>query len=118
LASIRVLLAAMPAMLADIIINVIASQQGIDLVGEIASRDGLLRAAVDSRADVVVIGEAGASGHDDYHDLLRARPELRILEIAADGRSGFLVTSLGEVSAASLIEAIRGPASSGGAGIG
>jgi DNA-binding NarL/FixJ family response regulator len=103
-------------MLTDIVKDIIASHEDIDVISEIARQDELLHTAIRTRADVIVLGEAAASDRDDYRELLYRRPQLKILAITADGRRGFLhelqprVMSLGEVSPASLIEAIRGQA--------
>lgn len=115
---IRVLLADMPRMMRDIIRDITSSHKDIDVIAELAHRDELTKTAIRTRADVVVVGKAAGDGHEDYRDLLRKRPRLKILAISADGRRGFLhelqprVVPLGEVSPDSLIEAIRGSAAS------
>jgi hypothetical protein len=110
---IRVLLAGMPRMLMDIVKNIVVSQEDFDLAGEISGRNGLLQAATDTQADVVVVGGFAATELKIYQDLLYGRPLLRIVAIAADGRNAFLhelqphLIPLGEVAPASLIAAIR-----------
>lgn len=119
---IRVLLADMPRMMRDIIRDITSSHKDIDVIAELAQRDELIEAAIRTRADVVVVGKVTGSGQDEYRDLLRKRPRLKILAISADGRRGFLhelqprVIPLGEVSPDSLIEAIRGTSAADGAG--
>jgi DNA-binding NarL/FixJ family response regulator len=111
---IRVLLAEMPRMLIDIIKDITASHEEIDVIGEVADLNDLTRTAIRTRADVIVVGDAVGGSQDDYHELLRRRPALKILAITADGRRGFLhelqpmVVPLGELSPRSLIDAILG----------
>jgi hypothetical protein len=110
---IRILLAGMPRMLVDIVKDVIASHEDIDVAGEIEGHTGLLAAAMQTQADVVVLREAAGGASEIYHELLRGCPKLKILAITADGRRGFLhrlqprVVALGELSSSSLIDAIR-----------
>jgi DNA-binding NarL/FixJ family response regulator len=100
-------------MLMDIVKDIIADEEDIALAGEVAARTGLVQAATQARADVVVLGNTGPGGNDDYHDLLYRRPRTKVLAIAADGRRAFLhelqprVVALGEISPASLVQAIR-----------
>jgi DNA-binding NarL/FixJ family response regulator len=100
-------------MLMDIVKDIIADEEDIALVGEVADRTSLVQAATHTRADVVVLGRAGPGGNDDYRDLLYRRPRMKVLAIAADGRRAFLhelqprVVALGEISPTSLVEAIR-----------
>jgi DNA-binding NarL/FixJ family response regulator len=119
---IRVLLAEIPRILTDIIKDITASHEDIDVIGERAGFDDLTQTAIRTQADVVVVGKANGSGDDDYCELLRRRPRLKILAISADGRRGFLhelqprVIPLGELSPNSLIDAIRGKSTSHNAG--
>jgi hypothetical protein len=98
----------------DIVKDTIADEDDIELAGEVVSRTRLEQAATQTRPDVVVLGKNESSDNDDYRDLLYRRPRLKVLAIAADGRHAFLhelkarVVALGEVSPASLVEAIRG----------
>lgn len=109
-------------MLVDIIKDITASHEDIDVIGELTDHDELTQTAIRTRADVVVVGKATENGRDDYRDLLRRRPQLKVLAITADGRRGFLhelqprVISLGEVSPSSLIDAIRGKTAARNAG--
>jgi type IV secretory pathway ATPase VirB11/archaellum biosynthesis ATPase len=110
---IRVLLAEMPRMLNDIMISIITSQDDFVLAGKNIGKKRLLRAAIDSRADVIIAGEIMASEPMDYLDLLYRRPRMKIIAVAADGRRALLhelqltVSPLEELSPASLIAAIR-----------
>jgi len=101
-------------MLVDIIKDITASHEDIYVIGELADRNDLTQTAIRTRADVIVVGKATGGSQDDYHKLLRSRPELKILAITADGRRGFLhelqprVIPIGELSPSSLIDAILG----------
>jgi hypothetical protein len=113
---IRVLLAEMPRMLMDIIRDITAAHEDIDVIGELAGHADLAGTAARTGADVVVVGKTAESRDEDYGEVLRRRPQLRILAISADGRRGFLhelqprIVPLGELSPGSLVDAIRGGA--------
>ena len=118
---VRILLAEMPRMLIDIIKGIIATQRDFVVVGEISVQDGLLRTAIDKRVDVIIVSALTTNKTENYSDLLYRRQRMKIIAIAADGRQALLhvlqphAIPVGEVSAASLIAAIRGtsPADSG-----
>jgi hypothetical protein len=101
-------------MLTDIVSAIITSQEDFELAGEAASTAGLAAMAKDAAADVVVLGSPAASETSNYFDVLYARREMKIVAIDSDGRQAVLhelrlhVSPLGEVSAATLIAAIRG----------
>jgi hypothetical protein len=61
-------------MLVDIIKEIIASQEDIDVTGEIAGHSGLLKAAPQTQADIIVLGGTVARENDDYRELLLGRP--------------------------------------------
>jgi DNA-binding NarL/FixJ family response regulator len=111
----------MPRMLVDIVKDVIASHEDIEVAGEIEGHTGLLAAAIQTQADVVVLREPAGSASEIYRELLHGRPRLKILAITADGRRGFLhhlqprVVALGELSPSSLIDAIRNGSRTAGA---
>jgi DNA-binding NarL/FixJ family response regulator len=100
-------------MLGDIVKNVIASHEDIDVAGEIEGHTGLLEAAMRTQADVVVLRESASSASEIYCELLYGRPRLKILAITADGHRGFLydlqprIVELGEMSSTTLVDAIR-----------
>jgi hypothetical protein len=108
-------------MLMDIVENIVVSQDDFDLAGKVTDRDGLLQAATDMQADVIVLGALAATEAKDYHDLLYGRPRMKIIAISTDGRDAFLhelqphLIPVGEVAPASLIAAIRSARHSGGA---
>jgi DNA-binding NarL/FixJ family response regulator len=112
---IRILLSDLPPMLMDIIGNIVATQSDMDIVGTVAAGRSLLRAADRSRADVVVLARHD-SGEGQHDELLYAHCRLKVIEIGGEGRQGSLYElrpsrlSLGEMSPAVLLRAIRTPA--------
>jgi DNA-binding NarL/FixJ family response regulator len=113
---IRVLLAGMPTLMLDIIHHVVAAQPDMAIVG--TAGDDLPTAAQHARADVLVVGHDNAQAERDFYlSLLLRSPQLRVLALADDGKSGWLYDlrprrkRLQEISARSLASAIRGKAS-------
>ena len=111
---IRVLLAGMPTLMLDILHHVVAAQPDMTIVGTVD--DDLLGAAQRARADVLVVGQDVQGERDFYRALLLRHPQLRVLTLADDGKSGWLYdlrprrVRLREISARSLARAIRGQA--------
>jgi hypothetical protein len=112
---IRVLLAGMPTLMLDIIHNVVAAQPDMAIVDKVDA-GGLPAAVQRTRADVVVVGHDAKGERDLFGSLLLRRPQLRVLAIADDGKSGCLYdlrprrVRIGKMSAGSLAKAIRGRA--------
>ncbi|NIE58656.1 MULTISPECIES: hypothetical protein [unclassified Burkholderia] len=110
---IRVLLAAMPALLADIVSQVVQSVPGTAIVGRLAEGEDLVAAVRRTRTDVVVVGENEEDAKQEYAPLMSGIPGIRVLTIASDGRTGQLYelrpkrTPLGELSVDALRRAIR-----------
>jgi DNA-binding NarL/FixJ family response regulator len=108
-------------MMMDIVRNIVVSQDDFDLVGIVDGLDGLLQAATDAQADVIILSAAPAAEGKDYADLLYGRARIKIIVIATDGRTAFLYelqphsVPLGEVAPSSLIAAIRNAPHSGDA---
>jgi DNA-binding NarL/FixJ family response regulator len=108
----RVVLVDMSNLLRGIVREVLVPEPDVVLVGEFPDATGLLEAVDETAADVVVVGGRLGAGAP-VRDLLAARPRVRVLAIADDGRRGtvFLLTpereSLGEVSPGVLLDAIR-----------
>jgi hypothetical protein len=113
----------MPRILMDMVKNIVVSQDDFTLAGEMISRDGLVRAAADGRADVVVLRALATTEAGEYRDLLYSRPRMKIIVIAEDGRDAVLhelephLIPLADVAPASLIAAIRSAAHSDGCGL-
>ena len=112
--TVRVLLAGMPRMLADILTAVIVSQTDFELVGDVVGIAGLALAASKAAADVLVLGRR-LQRRDALRVLCRS-PRMKIITIAPDGHSGALYelrldrAVLNEVSPIALVAAIRGSA--------
>jgi DNA-binding NarL/FixJ family response regulator len=100
-------------MLMDIVKTIVVSQDDFDLAGEIIGRDGVIQAAKDAQADVIVLRALVATEIKGYHDLLYDRPRMKIISIAIDGRDAIVhelqphLIALGEVAPDSLVAAIR-----------
>jgi hypothetical protein len=104
----------MPTLMLDILHHVVAAQPDMAIVGTVG--DDLSVAAQRARADVLVIGHDAQGERDFYRALLLRHPQLRVLTLADDGKSGWLYdlrprrVRLREISARSLARAIRGQA--------
>jgi hypothetical protein len=111
---IRVLLARMPRMLLDILSHVVASEPDMVVVGWVKDDEDLLAATRRARANVILVGQAVEDEQEKYASLLWARPRLKVVAIAGDGKTGLLYelrpqrVPLGEISADALRNAIRG----------
>jgi hypothetical protein len=112
---IRVLLAGMPTLMLDILHHVVEAEPDMAIVGTVDS-GGLPITIQRTRADVVVVGHEAKSEQDFYLSLLLCRPQIKVLAIAEDGKSGWVYelrprrVRLGKISARSLAKAIRGRA--------
>ena len=107
----RIVLIDMPRMLREIVRETIAREPDFDLVGEHDASD--VRAAVEQDdPDFIIVGE-DAAANEDVRSLVGARRGLRALEVQSDGRESVLYElrphriSLGEISADTLVRAIR-----------
>jgi AmiR/NasT family two-component response regulator len=117
---IRILLAGMPAMLFDIVTEVVTSEPDLAIVGTVHSVDEAGPAARRARADVVVIQQA--SDREDLGEavLASARRPVKVITLTDNGRQAFLCelrphrVALGEMSAGGLVAAIRAAAQSAG----
>lgn len=103
----------MPALLLDILHHVVELAPDMMIVGQIADND-LAGAAKRLRADAILVGEDVSHDFGEYTQLLLSRPSLKVLAIANEGRNGTLHEMrpqhipLGEISAETLRDAIRG----------
>jgi len=104
----------MPTLMLDILHHVVAAQPDMTIVGTVG--DDLLLAAQRARADVLVVGHDAQGERDFYYALLLRHPQLRVLTLSDDGKSGWIYdlrprrVRLREISARSLARAIRGQA--------
>ena len=103
----------MPRLLFDMIRGIIVSGQDMRVVSDTVIQGNLFRAAAAARVDIIIIGDEDVLTQDCVRVLYR-RPKLKILVISWDGRRGSLhelrpcVEAIEEISAESLIAAIRG----------
>jgi DNA-binding NarL/FixJ family response regulator len=108
----RILLASMPAMLMEMIVQIIAREPEFTIVGEFAECPDLKSAMRRSRADLVIVGESFLAGRDVTAVLSSSYP-VKIITIAEDGHCATLNElkphreTLADVSATRLIAAIR-----------
>jgi hypothetical protein len=108
---IRVLLAGLPRMLRDIVVDVVATQPDLEIVGE-ATNEGAI-ADVSGPIEVLILASRGAAKPSRYSEHLYRRPQMRILAIVDESRRGFLFElqpvrlPLGELSPVTLLAAIR-----------
>jgi hypothetical protein len=104
----------MPRMLLDILSHVVASEPDMVVAGRLDAEEGLLAAVRRTRATVLLVGQAADDERDKYASLLLRRPQLKVVVVAGDGKTGALYelrperVPLGELSAAALRNAIRG----------
>lgn len=109
---------AITPLLADLVTNILAADGGIRVVGRIDAEPELdleetLSVARSTSAQVVLIGVDESRCTGFRNALFDARPRLKIVSIADDGRAGTTcelvprVVSLGELRPESLVAAIR-----------
>jgi hypothetical protein len=110
---VRVVLAALPTMLAEIVREALASHPDLEVVAEVHSRAALWRLLPASEARVAILGLEEGESPLDCAALLRAHPHLTMLAINADGRTAYhcamrmLVSVTTELSLQQLIDALR-----------
>jgi hypothetical protein len=104
----------MPDMLCDILGHIVISEPDMVLAGRIIGDEDLLAAVRRTRANVVLAEQHTYDERKTYAPLLYRRPQLRIVIIAGDGRTGFLYelrpqrVVLDDMSADTLCKSIRG----------
>ena len=104
------MLAHLPPLLHGILASAVAEQPDMERTDDVAASLPLADRVALARPDVVVTG--GDDG-EQHLRLLRANPALRVLAIAADGKSATLyelrphATVMHEVSLARVLDAIR-----------
>jgi DNA-binding NarL/FixJ family response regulator len=109
----RVLLAATPGLLGEIIKDAAQKEGGIHIVGHLHSLDELPAAVRRASAEVVVCGLPGAALPGVFEELLTEHPRTTVVAIEADGRRSALYrlrpqrTPIGELSPRQLLDVIR-----------
>jgi len=108
----RILLASMPAMLMEMIVQIIAREPEFMIVGEIAECSNLTSAVRHCQADLLIVGESSLAEAEVTAVLSSSYPA-KIITIAESGHCATLNElrphreKLVDVSAARLIAAIR-----------
>ena len=113
----RIVLAAPPTMLGDIVRQLLAAHPDLDVAAEVHEPDALSAIVRRTGADVVVIalpGDGDGSLPDGLpHSLLRDHPGLTLIALRDDARSAFVYelrlheTVITEISPRVLLEVIR-----------
>jgi DNA-binding NarL/FixJ family response regulator len=104
----------LPALLADVIREIIAEEDDMEVVAEVRDSDALGDHAERAQADFVITGTGSARLDAVVHHLYAARPATRVLAVELEGRPSSLyelaprVTTVGELSRERLITLIRG----------
>ncbi len=112
---IRVVLASMPAMLTEIIEDLVAGEDDMQVVAKAPQSSDVLCLARRLDARVVIVREDHGSPHDPGDELM-ASEKVRVLAIASDGKTGRLYRlqprgeALGELSGEGLLAAVRAAA--------
>lgn len=111
----RILLAGMSKMLANVITAALEQSPEMIIAGVTSEGDDLVASIRLAQADAVVMQVAEPSAALRYRNLLFNSPTLKVIAIASDGKGGFVhelrpcSTQLMELSAATLLEALRAP---------
>jgi hypothetical protein len=111
--TIRVLLAALPRFMREIVEHALGEAPDIEVIGNVSAFDELAGALPDMRPDVLVVGLGEEGDAPRLDRFLYAMPRLTCLAIAGDARRAFLyelqprAKPLGDVSPVGLVEAIR-----------
>ena len=107
----RILLADMQPMLREIVRDTLTRQPDMEIVGDLDGSKGILQSL--EHVDVAIVGAREPDDSPLAEQMLQASPSTRVLAIATSGQSATLwdlrpyKVSLGDVSPASLIRAIR-----------
>ena len=116
LSPIRILLAAMPRMLRDIVERVIRSQPDmlvVGVMGVVGTSDALNSEVQRLKPNVVVLGLEADTAWNACDSLLYENPHTRLLAVTDDGRGATLCelrphrVRIGNVSPEGLVSAIR-----------
>jgi hypothetical protein len=111
--TIRVLLAALPRFMREIVQHALGDAPDIEVVGIVDAFDELAGALTRVQPDVLVVGLGDESDAPRLDPFLYAMPRLTCLAIAGDARRAFLselqprAKPLGNVSPVGLVQAIR-----------
>jgi len=107
------MLAHLPPLLHGILASAVAEQADMERTDDVTESLPLADRIAVARPDVIVAGGDDGRSTEHYVRLLRTNPALRVLAVAADGRSATLyelrphATVMREVSLARVLDAIR-----------
>jgi hypothetical protein len=101
------LIAELPDLLRDILIDSIADLPDLDVVGVVERGQSIERAVDRTGASVVVVGAGGATRDARGRLLDRGAGAPGLLVLTGDGRAALLELALGELSPEHLLEAVR-----------
>jgi hypothetical protein len=110
---IRIVLAALPRMLADIVESVVAAQPDMVLSSRVAGGAGLAGTLREEKPQVLIVGLSADEDAAHYDDLLFEHPRMKVLAITSTGRESILSElrpvrhAIGNVSPEGLMDAIR-----------
>lgn len=100
----------------DIVRSVIAQQPDMEVVSEYPEPENFFRSPPSVMPDVIILGTGKDKVVERYRRVLLRNPELRIVEVDAEGRRLSVCqlkphrVSLGELSPNELVAVIRTPA--------
>lgn len=113
---IRVVLAALPRMLADIVESMVAAQPDMMVANRLAGEATLETSLRENEPHVLIVGLAPEEDASRYDALLYDHPRLKVFAITSTGRDAYLYElqpvqhPIGNVSPEGLMAAIRGAA--------
>jgi DNA-binding NarL/FixJ family response regulator len=109
----RVVLAALPAMISDIVRETLAAHSDVQIVAEVESRTALRERLAATDAEIAIVGLAMGETPGEFAELLRAHPGLTVLAISLEDdmayhcRMCMLVSVTPELSLQQLVDALR-----------
>jgi DNA-binding NarL/FixJ family response regulator len=110
----KILIVEIPSLLREIIAEIIADEDDMEVVGEVSDHDGLVELAERTDATFVIAGLTHPELDAVYEELLTERPATRVLAVGREGRRSTLyelrphAEPVGELSPEMLLAAIRG----------
>ena len=110
----RILIVGVPSLLRELIGEIVAGADDIEVVGELPDRGGVLEFLERTGATFVIAGLAHPPNDSRWDQVLRQQPGLRVLAVTPRGRDSALyellprTAALGELSAETLLSVIEG----------
>lgn len=109
----RVVLAALPAMISDIVRETLATHLHLHVAAEVESLPALRQLLAGADAEIAIVGLAAGETPRDFADLLRVHPELTVLAISLEDHAAYhcrmrmVVSVTTELSLRQLVDALR-----------